>query len=49
MPTIQETQDALWTSPTPRIKTWHTVHIDLIGLYTVTAKQQQLAERIINM
>jgi len=32
-----------------KLKPWqHTVHIDLIGPYTVTVKQQQLANQIVN-
>jgi Integrase core domain. len=30
------------------LKPWHTVHVDLIGPYTVTAKQQQPANRIVS-
>jgi Integrase core domain. len=29
------------------LKPWHTVHVDLIGPYTVTAKQQQWAKKIV--
>jgi Integrase core domain. len=30
------------------LKPWHTVHVDLIGPYTVTAKQQQPANKIVS-
>jgi hypothetical protein len=30
------------------LKPWHTVHVDLIGPYTVTAKQQQPAKKIVS-
>jgi hypothetical protein len=52
MPKIQKMQGALWTSPTQRnrreLKPWHTVHVDLIRPYTVTAKQQQPAKKIVS-
>jgi hypothetical protein len=30
------------------LKPWHTVHVDLIGPYTVTAKHQQRAKKIVS-